>query len=198
MWCADPRVPLDFSPESGEYFLTGREDVRMAMLYCPFCGERLKAPVESETRRKHVCGHLVELAAATYSPVKYCRDEQDYRLVARDSCLVCFFYCPLCGIRLPLGRRASRFHRKSPSEVARLTRRIRRATTVERAIKEFGPPDIVQGPAVDWLYPRGKPARIAHNRVLFYTQLAETIVVAVFEYPDGHVETKLYPREREA
>jgi hypothetical protein len=166
------------------------------MAYCPFCGAEVSASRKSVSQPKHGCHHLQELSSKSDSSVKYRRDEREYWLFGRDSLMIRLFYCPLCGCKLPLHKHDSRFYKRSPAEVAELTKRCEKITTIDLALEQFGPPDVQHGRFVDYVYPKGKRTRIGHKRVLFYDHVARSVTVVVIEDLDGRVVVKFYAKER--
>jgi len=197
-FAADPRIPIRFNKSSGQYTLIVNAGHHMIMTFCPRCGEKLNGDRKSARVNEQLCKHLPDLSRKRGSSIKYRRREQEFWLLGRDSLTLRLFYCPLCGNKLPLQKDEVRFYRKSPAEVAKLAKQFQKITTVDHALKQFGPPDIRRGPILDYFYPKGKRTPTGYKRALFYNQLAKTVTVVVIELLGGKVEVKFYPKEKPA
>jgi len=112
------------------------------------------------------------------------------------SGVIRLFYCPICGNRIPLEKSDTRFYKKSPAEVAKLSERFAGITAIDLAIQKFGRPDFDRGRVVDISYPKGKRTRSGYKRAIFYDRLARTVTVMVSEELDGRVIVRFYPKEK--
>jgi len=190
----DPRSPIKHNRKSGDYILIVNADTCVVMVYCPRCGEKLRGGAKPVHRREHLCKHLPELSREAKSSVRYRREEREHWLFGSDSLMIRLFHCPICGSKLPLHRNDNRFYKRSPAEVTELTKRFQNVTTIDLALKQFGPPDVDRGPVVQYAYPKGKRTLTGYRRAIFYDHLARTVTVAVIEGLDGHVAVKFYPK----
>ena len=195
-WCADPRSPIERDSAS-RFYLSANGELKIRMLFCPFCGASLSGNTRAPKGRGTSCRHLAELARKPRSPVVYRPEWREYWLAGTKDLLIRLFYCPLCGAKVPLGEQDERvFLKPSQRELAGLKRRLKGLKSLRTALQQLGPPDVDQGPWAEDLYPQGERTRVGCKRALFYMNLARTVTVAVVEWLDGTVDVKFYPKAK--
>jgi hypothetical protein len=192
-WLADPRCPIE--EKSGGYFLSVNPGVNLKIAFCPFCGEATTDQAATGPPPTW-CEHLKELSAPAGSPVRRHRESGDYELLGSDSLKIRLFFCPVCGMRLPLSNNASDFCEISPNEMSKWKQAFEGVRSIDDALERFGAPDQDQGPVNTHFYPRGRYTEIQTKRCLFYDNLAGTFTIVALEWLDGSFEVKFYPKEK--
>jgi hypothetical protein len=212
MWAADPRVPINHGeasskhsqPGTAGYYIGDNAANRIGLKFCPFCGESITGsqprtrPKRSVKAQKWVkppvcCQHLDQITSLPNSPVGY-RSQLYY--IKGQAPLARLFYCPDCGRKLLTPGRDTRFYKKSSAELNDLKTRSQGITTIDDAITKLGPPDFDHGPSTVCLYLGGEPNYSTSVRTIFYTELAKTIMITIYEGLNGKVTVTFPPKQR--
>jgi hypothetical protein len=195
MWTADPRVPINRSLQNEHYVIQVNDHNNVIICFCPFCGEKLAAN-EQLIKAKCPCTHLEQLSLESESSVGYNNQQGEYWLFGGESLVIRFFYCPICGCKLPLHDNASSFHTEDPKERDALTIKLEGILTIDQIVRQFGPPDIDRGYTLNHFYPDGKRVDVGYNRAIFYEHLAQTIIMVAVETLNGRLEVNFIPKEK--
>jgi len=197
-WCLDPRSPIKREGHPPGYTLAVNAETPLTMVFCPFCGDRIADGERGAPRAHPNCSHLRTLSRAPGSSVVYVPEYRQFMLAGSGSMKIRLFFCPLCGgkIRWRKGD-TDRFYENPPAELADLAKRFEGITTVARALRRLGAPDTDLGPVSDYCYFNGKRLQIEVKRTLFYNNLVRKAIVGVIESPDGRVDIRFYPRQKQ-
>ena len=196
-WSADPRSPIKLDAHTSEFVLTLNGRKRLAMDFCPFCGEPLGSGGRRISRGRATCRHLAKLAREPLSAVVYRPEYGEYWFAGSRSLKIRLFFCPVCGRRQRIARDDDKhFHKKSPEEVAQLTKLFSEVSSIAVALQRFGPADVDRAGFIEHHYPKGKRTEVGCKRALFYNRLAKTITVAVIEGLDGRIDVRFYAKQK--
>ncbi len=176
----DPRVPIEYDPESDSYRLKLSEQRFVRVDYCPFCGGHEKQNDDSDERC--VCKTIQGAASEPGTIIRFDPEMNEYGGPHLD-----FYYCPVCGGRMPESTRGDRFMEKSDDEVSDLFSITKGLNTLEEVIHVLGEPDDISEPEPlskeDIEIYGGKIAR----RQLLYSKRWKTINAVVQLMEDGQV-----------
>lgn len=195
MWTSDPRVPITRDDRNRRYFIAVSPRRKILVNYCPFCGNRVfDNKLDAVALRR--CRHFEGFSRGRSSSIRCGRPNLGYWLHGSESLEVKLFFCPICGDKLPDPDDAGMFCKRSKKEVEGITKRFEGISTVDQAIKEFGPPEVRSGPLFERFFPGGKPITVGYRIALFYQHLARTVIVVVVEAPDGRLDLKFNQKLR--
>lgn len=137
------------------------------------------------TERKCKCHVVSMLADDSNIPIRYDPELNEYYLAYGNEGRVFFYYCPMCGGRLPKSKRGQLFTRPSVKEKSKITEKIKEAKSIGDIVAILGEPDerheqILHSTEQKIMY-RMKDVR----QTLRYTSLAKTFNLLLQEYEDG-------------
>lgn len=141
------------------------------------------------------CGVLDRAAKEADHPIRFDERTGEYHLHHVRGLLV-FYYCPICGGRLPASRRSSLFVHVDDAERSRLSVLLASISSVADVFSRFGPPDEELDVGVYTIYPErdGCPEFGQAARRLKYKNLSAVVDVVFHVHGDGGVTRTWYAK----
>lgn len=151
----------------------------------------------TSNERKCKCHSLSDLAIDPSVPVQYNSALREYYLIAKNKKRIFFYYCPICGGRLPKSRREQYFTKPSAREITKINGKIKNAKSFDAILSVLGEPEEKYGPMLHNTKHLKKRKTKNVKRTVRYTSLAKTFNLLLQEYEDGKFivifERKLKP-----
>jgi hypothetical protein len=140
----DSQVPVS-RDKAGNYHLQPTATRSVQMYACSFCGGY---EIEENGRLYEggplcTCGSIAAWAANPELPVTYDKRMNEYGMPGVD-----FFYCVVCGGRMPESKRGTFFTEPSEADYADFRTRTKPLKTLEQVVAVFGKPDGESGPII--------------------------------------------------
>lgn len=152
---------------------------------------RLTVDVNNFDTKTCECGHPERWAADPTCPVEFDERMNEYNLV-HDKAKAIMRYCYWCGGRLPDSKRGNFFTTPSEEELAEVRSLFAKAKTADDVLHILGSPDETH----DWKEPTSPSyvdkKTIRWKRTFRYSTLWKTLILVVYEMPDGKITFSWY------
>ena len=138
----DSRVPIS-RDEAGNYHLQLTPTRSVRVYACSFCGghELDEDGGLYKGGELCACGSIAAWAADPELPVIYNEQLNEYEMPGYF-----FYFCVVCGGRMPESKRKAYFARGTDADDADFRARTEKLKSLEDVIAAFGPPDDESGP----------------------------------------------------
>ena len=149
---------------------------------------RPKPTFASVTTKPCICNWPRDVSAEPGTSIVFDEQTNEYHFLTQKGSQLSIYHCPFCGGTMPRSKSHELFAHISEAEVERLDKLTRPLTSVEDAVRVFGPPerDTPKGLRVRTPAKGRRPPRIASYRVLTFTHLSDTAEVELTDYsPEG-------------
>lgn len=177
----DSRVPIS-RDEAGNYHLQLTSTRSVRVYACSFCGghELGKDGEYLDGGQRCTCGSIAAWAAAPELPVTY-----DERLNEYEMPGYFFYFCVVCGGRMPESKRDSFFTEPTDADDADFRARTEKLKSLEDVIATFGPPDDESGPMRFSEEDKDIYGKMDVKRTLIYAHVWESLRAYFQEMEDG-------------
>jgi hypothetical protein len=177
-----PDFPLVKSSDG--YFFTF--DDKKEVKFCFFCGGYDLGPGNKEAYVCN-CNIIEEWAKDSKTPVKYDKKYYEYFLEEKDGGTTIFYFCSLCGGKLPESTRDNFFSTPSTEEIEELELKIKNLNKIQQFIERLGKPDIDSNiEKANKKYEQFNKNEVT-NRTLIFSSSFKTLNLIVQEDENGEI-----------
>jgi len=177
----DSRVPIS-RDEAGNYYLQLTPTRSVRVYTCSFCGgqELDEDGGLYEGGELCTCGSIAAWAADPELPVEY-----DERLNEYGMPGYFFYFCVVCGGRMPESKRDAYLATWTDADDAEFRARTEKLKSLEDVVAAFGPPDDQSGPTQVSEEDRAIYGQMAVKRMFIYAHVWESLRTHFQEMEDG-------------
>jgi hypothetical protein len=171
--------------KSNGFFLVFSDGREQNIRFCFFCGGNELGPA-TEQIDKCNCYIVEKWLKSMVSPIKFDVQFHEYYLEGKDTSSSIFYFCPICGGRLPESKRDDFFHTPSEAEIDKIRKKVKNATTINELIKILGVPNekVITNSEAEKQNSLGKKSV---KQTLVYNSIADSFSLIVVEDEDEKI-----------
>jgi len=193
-YVTDPIKLFIYDADRDMIALVLNDGVSLPFAFCHFCGGNEMGPTAKGILSCQ-CNALSLWVKDSNNPLVYNNEFNEYRIVHLGVELY-FYYCPICGGKLPESKRSELYVEPLPEEIESINQKIKGVNNIGDIVKLLGEPDEVFGPPVIDTQIGGIYGQKNIKQIVIYNSLAKTCNLLVQEYEDGKIELIISPKTK--